>query len=368
MRKPLKHIITVAALAAASPLHAQEQRQATPTGAEFLNVNNDIKSSGMGNLRSAHNGDAFAIFSNPARVSFQHNRTMLNDVSMSYIPLVSALTKDIKLISLSTNHWVGGGSYNESYLSFGLQYLTYGDVFFTDNMGNETDYVRPREFAISATYSKRFGEYWSMGLTPKIILSRLGSASLESMGYSGNATAVAVDAGVFGKIPMANGNFNMGLVIQNVGTKLKYSENSEQAAYLPQVARLGIGADFGDIDDIQAYIGIEANLPLLPSYSEDYHVGGAIDGIGQSVGGMSGPGFAIGGQLSFIDQFSIRAGYEKEAEAFNKRSLLTAGLGINLFFDSRVISIDGAYVFPTGDNTIGMSNMYKIGLSFMIYE
>lgn len=368
MQKLLRYIITATGLAATLPLHAQEQQLATPTGAEFLNINNDIRSSGMGNLRTAHNGDAFAIFSNPARVSFQHNRTMLNDISLSYIPLVSSLTKDIKLISLSTNHWVGGGSYNESYLSFGLQYLTYGDVFFTDNMGNETDYVRPREFAISATYSKRFGEYWSMGLTPKIILSRLGSASLEAMGYSGNATAVAVDAGVFGKIPMATGNFNMGLVIQNVGTKLKYGNNTQQAAYLPQVARLGIGADFGDIDDIQAYIGLEANIPLLPNYNDDYHVDGAIDGIGQAVGGMSGMGFSIGGQLSFIDQFSIRAGYEKEAAAFNKRNLITAGLGINLFFDTRMISIDGAYVFPTGDNTIGMSNIYKIGLSFMIYE
>lgn len=358
----------MAAISLTLPTRGQEQQLATPTGAEFLNVNNDVKSSGMGNLRTAHNGDAFAIFSNPARVAFQHNRQMLNDISLSYIPLASALTKDIKLISLSTNHWVGGGSYNESYLSFGLQYLTYGDVFFTDNMGNETDYVRPREFAISATYSKRFGEYWSMGLTPKIVLSRLGSASLEAMGYSGNATAVAVDAGVFGKLPMSNGNFNVGLVVQNVGTKLKYSNSNDNAAYLPQVARLGIGADFGDIDDIQAYIGIEANLPLLPTYKEDYHVGGAIDGIGQSLGNISGMGFAIGGQLSFLDQFSIRAGYEKEAAAFNKRNLVTAGLGINLFFDMRVISIDGAYVFPTGDNSIGMTNMYKIGLSFMIYE
>lgn len=356
----------MAVLTSALPTHGQEQQLATPTGAEFLNINNDVKSSGMGNLRTAHNGDAFAIFSNPARVAFQHNRQMLNDISLSYIPLASALTKDIKLISLSTNHWVGGGSYNESYISFGLQYLTYGDVFFTDNMGNETDYVRPREFAISATYSKRFGEYWSMGLTPKVILSRLGSASLEAMGYSGNATAVAVDAGVFGKIPMPNGNFNMGLVVQNVGTKLKYSTNNEQGSYLPQVARLGLGADFGDIDDIQAYIGVEASLPLLPNYKDGYNVSGAIDGIGQSFGG--GLGYSIGGQLSFIDQFSIRAGYEKEAAAFNQRSLLTTGLGINLFFDTRVISIDGAYVFPMGDKTLGMSNLYKIGLSFMIYE
>lgn len=346
----------------------EDNQNGYPTGAEFLNVNTDVRSAGMGNLRTTPVPDANSIFSNPARIAYP-TQALLHDVAITYNPLVSSITNDIKLLSLATNHYVAGGEHSSSYLSGFLQYLTYGDVFFTDEQGNESDYFRPFEMAFGGSFTKRYGPYFSLGLNAKGIYSRLGANRVMDDGSNG--FAFAVDVGAYSELPIDgyDNYIHLGLSILNIGTPLGYGGGS-QKSLLPQVLRLGIGyRNVFDRDNSYFFVGVDWNKPLIP-YGHDPAIDGAsiFDALAKSFGEISGSGISVGAEVVFMDRFGIRAGYSKEPNHFNRLNYFTVGLSLGSFFGYNRLGVDAAYQIPTGQEAIGTGSLLKIGLAFQVFE
>ena len=118
------------------------------SGAEFLLYNTDVRSSAMGNIKSIGITDAFSIFSNPAKLSYQED-VLQNDISISYSPVLPGLTKGMGIFSAASNNLLVNGSGKENYLAFGFQYFSIGGVNLTDRQGNTSQFLRPREMAFN---------------------------------------------------------------------------------------------------------------------------------------------------------------------------------------------------------------------------
>lgn len=363
-------LITIAIAFTSIPLFLAAQESETtgyPTGAEFLNVNIDTRSAGMGNLRTTPLPDAHSVFSNPARIAFPSGE-LLHDVGITYNPLAPGITSDVKLLSLSTNHYIGGGGMNASYLSGFMQYLTYGDVFFTDEQGNESDYFKPYEMAIGAGYVQRFG-YFSLGLNAKAIYSRLGANRVADDGTNG--FAFAVDVGGYGELPLNSDDqlLHLGLTISNVGTPLGYG-GSTQKSLLPQTMRIGAGyRSIFDRDNSYVFFGVDWNKTLIPT-GHDPGVDGTniFDAFAKSFGDFSGSGISVGGEVSFQDRFAFRVGYSKEPDHYNRLNYFTVGLSLGSFFGYNRVGIDGAFLIPSGNKGVGTGSLLKLGLSFQVFE
>lgn len=363
-------LITIAITLIAIPyLSAAQENDAVgyPTGAEFLNANTDTRSAGMGNLRTTPVPDANSVFSNPARIAFPSSE-LLHDVGITYNPLAAGITSDIKLLSLSTNHYVGGGELNASYLSGFLQYLTYGDVFFTDEQGNESDYFKPYEMAVGAGYIQRFG-YFSLGLNAKAIYSRLGANRVSDDGTNG--IAFAVDVGGYGELPLNSDDnlLHLGLTFSNIGTPLGYG-GATQKSLLPQTLRLGLGyRSIFDGDNSYLFIGVDWNKPLIPmGYDPAIDGTNIFDALSRSFANFSGSGVSAGAEIVFQDRFGIRTGYTKEPDHYNRLNYFTVGLSLGSFFGYNRLAIDAAYLIPSGNDGVGSGSLLKLGLSFQVFE
>lgn len=352
----MKAFFTSILFALAVTSNAQEQQSQNmryPIGAEFLIMNTDVKSAGMGNLRTVGQNDANSVFSNAARVAFDR-QGLLSDIGVSYNPIAQNLAKDIKLMSLAGNFYVGGGDYSAAYVSGFVQFFGLGDVFFTDQQGNEIDYFRPKEYAIGGTFSKRYGEYFALSLTAKGIYSRLGANRV--VGGMQDATAFAADVGIYSEIPMSDATLSFGLTAINLGTKLNYGGIS--STNLPSGIRLGTGyrKALDDYDQSYFFIGGEVSKSLV-SYIQDAN--------SFSDGALA---ISLGTEMMFNEKFGFRGGYSKDNFVFNRTNAFTLGVTLATFIDRNKLGIDLAYQMPGGKQTIGLSNMFKFGLTYSFFD
>lgn len=91
----------------------------TPHGAEFLLYNTDVHSSGMGNLKSIGLTNSFAIYSNPAKLSYQED-FLKNDIALSYSQVMPNIEKGMNIFSAASNNMFRDGNGREHYLAAGM--------------------------------------------------------------------------------------------------------------------------------------------------------------------------------------------------------------------------------------------------------
>lgn len=327
-------------------------------GAEFLLYNTDVRSSAMGNMKSIGITDAFSMYSNPAKLSYQED-VLQNDISISYSPVVPAIASDMHLFSVASNNLFIGGRGRENYLAFGVQHFSLGGIELVDNQGNVSQYLRPREMSFNVSYSTEIIDYLHMGATLKGIYSKIISNQYESTPYNA-AFAGALDYGLYFYYPVSDDSqINAGYVLKNLGTKLKYSNNG-QSTGLPTTMNLGLGYTKRLIDDNSYFfIGAEANKPFISS-----------DRLSNSplpIANNGGFGYSIGAELMFRSVFSAMAGYDVKSPEFGGINYITTGLSINTYFRAKKISITGSYLMPT-EKDFSAGSVYRLGLSFSILE
>lgn len=311
------------------------------TAVPFLRMNTDIRSAGMGESAIALPGDDVTHYANPARM-VQVNNT--SSISVSYSPWMTSLVKNIALYSFSGYY---KPSENEIF-SGGIRYFKQGELKQTDDNGQVLGQTNPFDLAIDASYARKLSERLYIGASFRYIYSHIISS-----GYAGyqNGSAVGADLGIYYQSEENdNGqSLHLGAVISNVGSKIKYSDNSNGYS-LPGMA--GLGAAFQQKltdEDVLIFSGDIAS-PITAQISGKSFFQDRMQ-------------YHIGGEYGYHSMLFVRAGYASESTQFDGFQFITTGLGLSF----KSCKLDMAYLIPTGTETSStMSNTFKIGFAFII--
>jgi len=352
---------------------------AITTGVPFLTIAPDARAGAMGDVGVASSPDANSIHWNPAKYAFIEDDITLN---LSYIPWLRGLVDDINFQNLS-------GSYrlNENQtLAASLMYFSLGAMDFTNEIGTVlVQGAKPNEFSLDLAYALKLSKNMSGGIAFRYVHSNLTAGFSQPGSTPSKAgNAVAGDISFFYTKPLKlegkNGEFNFGVNISNLGTKISYSKDGYYEDFLPANLRIGAAykLELDEYNSISALFDINKLLvPTPPKFGPDSTDGkiarhGMDDnvsvpvGIYQSFFDAPGKGkekmhelmYSVGLEYWYVNQFAIRAGYFDEHSTKGNRKYFTMGIGVKL----NILNFDFAYVVPTAGRSNPLANTLRFTL------
>lgn len=349
-----------------------ESVRAIITSVPFLQFAPDGRASGAGDTGVATTPGPNAVHWNNAKLPFyKKNRA----VSFSYTPWLARLIDDMYIGYLS-----GVMKFNDlQAVAFSLRYFDLGDIYLTDDSGNSTGTLSPRDFALDASYARKLSDQWGVGITMRFLQSNLSRG--YSQGQAGsNANGIAVDIGTFyineeNNIFGKPGSISYGLHISNLGNKISYN-NEANENFIPANLRLGFANSTLLDADSRLSVFMDLNkllVPTPPIYRRNEHgvlernedgslviergvapdrpVLNAVftsfsDAPNGFVEELQEINISGGAEYSYQDFFFFRTGYHHQPNNKGNRKYATIGAG----FQYNVFGIDFSYLLPLGRN------------------
>jgi type IX secretion system protein PorV len=343
------------------------------TAVPFLRISPDARTGGMGDLSVATSPDANSGFYNLAKIPFNESQA---GIGVTYTPWLKDLgLNDVYLASLA-----GYYKFDENQaINASVRYFSLGNIQFTDNLGNDLNSFRPKEFGIDVGYSRKLSDKIGIGVGLKYIYSNLaGGAATNGSSYKAG-TAIAGDLGFYyeGKNEIGTG-WAFGAALTNLGSKIAYTDNADQKDFIP--ANLGFGTTYTKVFDEQNKIsfGVDVNKLLVPTPPaegdqaalEEYRKQGVVNSWFSSFSDAPGGAseelkefqFSIGGEYWYNNQFALRTGYFWEDATKGNRKYFTMGIGIKY----NIFGLNFSYLIPSGSgvNRNPLSNTLRFSLLF----
>ena len=342
------------------------------TAVPFLRISPDARAAGMGDLAIATSPDANSSFWNLAKVPFNTNQ---GGISASYTPWLKDILNDVYLAAVAGYYKFD----DQQALSGSLRYFSLGNIQFTDNLGNDLNTFRPREFGIDVGYSRRLSDKAGIGVGLKYIYSNLPEAPAAGNNYKA-ASAVAGDLAFYytGQNDQGQG-WAFGAVMSNLGSKISYTDNADQKDYIP--ANLGLGTTYTRVFNSanKLSFGLDLNKLLVPTppadpatqdqlaaYRNKSVIGSWFSSFGDAPGGFSEEikefQASLGAEYMYNNQFALRAGYFHEDKTKGNRRYFTMGVGIRY----QSFGLDFSYLLPSGSGVDRnpLSNTLRFSLHF----
>lgn len=344
------------------------------TAVPFLLITPDARSGALGEAGVAITPDINSTHWNPAKLAF------LKDpygFGLSYSPWMQKLVPDINLAYLNGFYRLD----DNSVIGGSLRYFSLGNIQFVDVNQIQQGDANPNELAIDATYSRSFGENFSLGTALRFIYSNLTAGQTFSEQQTQPGTAAAADISAFytkdrdllGK----KGTVAFGLNISNIGTKMSYTDGGLKY-FLPTNMRLG-GAATIHADDFNDFtFTFDVNKLLVPTDPiRDLATGEIVAGkdnnrsvpagifgsFSDAPGGFSEElqevSLATGLEYWYNKQFALRAGYFYEHPNKGNRNYLSLGLGLKY----NIVDIDFAYILANQQES-PLANTLRFSLIF----
>lgn len=339
----------------------------------FLRISPDARAGGMGDLGVATTADANSQFYNVAKYAFAEKTS---GIGVTYTPWLKDLgLNDVYLASLAGYYQLD----ETQAISGSLRYFSLGNIQFTDNLGNDLNTFRPREFAFDAGYSRKLSEVISLGVAIRYINSNLaGGQAVSGVSYkAGNA--VAGDIGLYYTPQTEDGSgLSVGAAVTNLGSKISYTSDATQKDFIPANLTVGAVYTFVSNEVNKLSFGIDIHKLLVPTppglgdslglvnYRSKGVVGSWFSSLGDAPGGMKEEFkefyFSLGGEYTYNDQFSVRAGYFYENPDKGNRQFFSMGAG----FKYNALGINLSYLIPSGSgvNRNPLSNTIRFSLVF----
>lgn len=360
--------ISVSAQTTANPINV------VTTAVPFLRISPDARSGGMGDVGVATIPDANSIFWNLSKIPFAKSSSA---IALTYTPWLKGLDlNDVYLVSAAGYHQID----ELQAISGSVRYFSLGNIQFTDNLGNDLQTYRPREFAVDAGYSRKLSDKIGVGVALRYINSNLASGQSASGSTYKTGSAVAGDLSIFGDGSEGGtvSGLNWGATLTNLGSKIGYTNDATEKDFIP--ANLGIGIAYVNVFDETSKItfGLDVNKLLVPtppaigdsaglaSYHDKGVVGSWFSSFGDAPGGFSEElkefQISVGGEFSYNDQFMFRAGYFYEAPTKGDRKYFTVGAGLNY----NMFGLNFSYLIPSGSgiNHNPLSNTLRFSILF----
>lgn len=337
----------------------------------------DARAGGMGDTGAATDPDVNSQYWNPAKYPFTISRA---GVALNYTPWLRQLVNDIDLAYLAGYYRIG----DYSAVSASLRYFSLGEVQASSSQSGNYDLtVNPYEMSVDVAYSLMLSETFSIAAAVRWIYSDLKYDYTED---SKPGSAFAADIAAYYQNYINIGSrecqLGLGLNISNIGSKITMGTD-DRSEFIPTNMRLGASL-MVPIDEYNKFsISADANKLLVPTYPQqedgesteayqdrvqkDYYDVSSIAGIFKSFGDAPG-GFkeelqevrwSVGGEYTYNDRFSVRAGYHHESENKGNHKYFTVGAG----FKMNVFSLDAGYVIATAKSN-PLDQTLRFTLSF----
>lgn len=323
-------------------------------GVPILTVTPDSRSGGIGDAGVALSPDVNANFWNPSKLAFLENT---NDLSISYNPWLRTLVPDISLSYLSFAHKLD----DRNTLGVSMRYFNLGSIQLTDELQQEQGTYTPNEFSIDASFARKFGNNFSLGLTARYIHSSLYNNSVNGGPQTTPGNDVAADVSLYyrkpGELFGKTNTFAFGTNISNIGPRISYSTNGPRY-FLPTNFKIG-AANTINLDDLsQLTVTLDLNKLLVPTppirdangnitsgRNDDRSVVSGIFGsFSDAPGGFSEEikeiSYSPGLEYWYNRQFALRAGYFYQSPQKGSGQYLTLGAGVKY----NIFNIDFAYI------------------------
>ena len=278
-----------------------------------LLIDQDPVSAAMGSAGVAADAGAYALQNNVASMSFAEETVSVKAGFGMWQPAYA----DMKTIGL-------GGMYKVSdKIGVGLdfKYLmmpSYSGVTGNGSAIRDSEF-KPSEVNVAAGFSYAFIDCLSAGATLR---------------YAGSSLAPEASAGVFGVdlgFYFSRNSINAGISVNNLGTKVKYSET---AYAQPMLLKAGVGYE----------LGLGTSSLAFAAEADVLFAGGVMAGLGC--------------EYVFKDMLFARAGYHYGNSVNAVPSHGSAGLG----FKIAGVNLDLAYIF--GSKVLANSMCVSLGYSF----
>jgi len=345
------------------------------TAVPFLRISPDARSGGMGDVGIATIPDANSSFWNQAKIPFAESKSA---IAVTYTPWLKGLDlNDVYLASLAGYYKLD----EFQGISASLRYFSLGNIQFTDNLGNDLQTYRPREFAFDAGYSRKLSDKLGIGIALRYINSNLASGQSASGSTYRTGSAIAGDISIFHDGTAGNttgSGLNWGVTLSNLGSKISYTNDASEKDFIP--ANLGLGVAYVKTVDENNKVtfGLDINKLLVPTPPAlgdsaglvDYHnkgvVGSWFSSFGDAPDGFSEElrefQVSVGAEYSYNNQFAFRLGYFYEDPTKGDRKYFTLGAGLNY----NMFGLNFSYLIPSGSgiNRNPLSNTLRFSLIF----
>lgn len=262
--------------------------------ADFLFLEQGARASGMGGAFAGVSDDISCLYFNPAglglldsnEVSFMHNQHF-EEIKQEYLGLGVKLGKS-------------------SGLGLAINYINWGEVQRTTlskPTGEGLDKFKIQQGVYGVSFGQKLGERFAFGLTGKYVQEKIDDT---------NASAFAADIGT---IYSFSSKLKLGLVVQNLGRKMKYNTKEEE---LPLNFKFGLGwkiftdkllfaFDVNKNEKIYFNLGLEYKLFKILALRGGYNTRNKV-GIGLTTGiGLQTKSFGF--DFAFIPYGDIGSGY-----------------------------------------------------------
>ena len=321
----------------------------------------DARAAGMGDVGVATDPDVNSQYWNPAKYPFTISRA---GVSLNYTPWLRQLVNDMYLANLVGYYRIG----DFSAVSTSLRYFNMGEVTMKEPIGGSNGMtINPYEMSFDVAYSLLLSEKFSIAAGLRWIYSDLTyDYSSETTPGSAFAADIAAYYQNYINIGQRECQLGIGLNISNIGSKINFGSDTN-SEFIPTNMRLGASLMI-PVDEYNRFtVAADANKLLVPTrpiqgenesqvdydarLQKDYYDVSSIAGIFKSFGDAPGGfkeelqevGWSLGGEYTYNDKFSLRAGYHHESETKGNRKYFTVGAG----FKMSAFSLDAGYVIAT---------------------
>jgi hypothetical protein len=333
------------------------------TAVPFLTITPDSRHSAMGDVGVATSPDANSQYLNPSKYAFVDGNY---GFSVSYTPWLRKLVSDINLAYLAGYYRID----NNQVVGSSLRYFSLGSILLTDQNGTDMANVKPNEFALDFSYSRKLSDYLSGGIAIRYIRTDLAGGISQQAYSAGNA--FATDVSFFynksWKGTLQSKAIAFGINLSNIGSRISYNDGQTKE-FLPANMRLG-GTFTNEFDELNSLsFSLDLNKLLVPTPSSQVvsdNNGGTIvlpdNSSNKSVIGAlfssfsDAPGgfkeelqeytISTGLEYWYNKRFALRTGYFNEVQNKGNRKFFTTGVGVKM----NLCSIDLSYLIPTRQN------------------
>lgn len=338
------------------------------TAVPFLRISPEAKAGGMGDVGMATRPDANAVHWNSAKIPFTKTD---NGITLAYTPWLAGLVDDVYMMAAGGYHKLD--SLNS--LNFGIKYFNLGQTEFRRTQFDDAILSNPQEFAIQGGYSRRLSDVTGLGVNLKYINSDLATGQQSDGVLIKTGTAVAGDLNFF-FAPEFGGDkadWNFGVGISNLGSKISYLENSEQKDFLPTNFGIGANVDLHLADTLsKVSFALDANKLLVPtpqdrsdtSFRDESVIGALFTSWVDAPGGFSEElkewQLSVGGEYDYNEQFYARAGYFYENKEKGNRNYATLGAGLKW----NMTNFNFSYLFSTAGSNSPLNKTLRFSVEF----
>jgi hypothetical protein len=336
MKNILKILLAFILLLAVDALASGGKRTGTAGASELL-IPVGPRGIAMGESNLIAPSGVEALYWNPAGVSSMTNNADVLFSHMSYIADIG-----VEYGAVAAN-FEGFGA-----VAFSIKSLSIGDIPVTTtiNPDGTGETFSPTMITAGLSYSRMLTEAISVGITANFISERMADVS---------ATGFAIDFGVIYRNLADINGLNIGVVLKNLGTDMKFDGSGlYQEGQIQDVNR---DPAFYKVD--AASFEIPFNFQLAAGYSPvlDEQNALLITGIYQN-NNFSGDEYKFGGEYGYNDLFFVRAGYMLSPDQEDYLYGFTGGVGINYQVEGFGVKVDYAYrdaQFFDGNHVIALT-------------